>query len=242
MRLHVISDLHLEHRRDWRSLVERIPSDLGEVLVLAGDVLCLAAEEESAEMLALLRTKARHVVYVLGNHEHYKCDLLAAKVVAADLCASTGVRLLDETTLELEGRRFLGCTLWFAFDDQAHAYRHMVTDFRLIAGIEAVYEENRRAVAFLDSSVRRGDIVVTHHLPARDGIAPHFKREPYVHLAPFFANEHAALVERSEAALWIHGHMHVPSDWRLGATRIVCNPIGYPGDRHGGRLDYFVDV
>jgi predicted phosphodiesterase len=243
MRLHVLSDLHLEHRRDWRDLVERIPSDLGEVLVLAGDVLCLAAEEESAEMLARLRGKARHVLYVLGNHEHYKGELLAAKAVAADLCASTGVRLLDETALDIAGRRFLGCTLWFAFDDQAHAFRHLLTDFRLIAGFEQeVYEENRRAVAFLDSSVRRGDIVVTHHLPARDGVAPHFKREPYLQLAPFFANQCEDLVTRTEAALWIHGHMHVPSDWRLGATRIVCNPIGYPRDRRGGRLDYVVDV
>ena len=50
--------------------MDRIPSDLGEVMVLAGDVLCLAAEEESAEMLARLRTKAKHVLYVLGNHEH----------------------------------------------------------------------------------------------------------------------------------------------------------------------------
>jgi predicted phosphodiesterase len=243
MRLHVLSDLHLEHRRDWRDLVDRIPSDLGEVMVMAGDVLCLAAEEESAEMLARLRSKARHVLYVLGNHEHYRCELQAAKAVAADLCAGAGVRLLDETTLELEGRRFLGCTLWFSFDDTAHAHRHLLTDFRLIAGFEeAVYEENRRAVAFLDAGVRPGDIVVTHHLPARDGVAPHFKREPYVHLAPFFANACEDLVTRGEAALWIHGHMHVPCDWRLGATRIVCNPIGYPGDRGAGRLDYFVDV
>jgi predicted phosphodiesterase len=243
MRLHVISDLHLEHRRDWRDLVDRIPSHLGDALVLAGDVLCLAAEEESAEMLAALRSKARHVLYVLGNHEHYRSELLAAKAVAADLCARSGVRLLDETALELEGRRFVGCTLWFAFDDRAHPYRHLLTDFRLIDGFEqAVYEENRRALAFLDASIRPGDVVVTHHLPARDGVAPHFKREPYVHLAPFFANACEDLVARREAALWIHGHMHVPSDWRLGATRIVCNPIGYPGDRGAGRLDYTVDV
>jgi predicted phosphodiesterase len=243
MRLHVLSDLHLEHRRDWRTLVDQIPSDLGDVLVLAGDVLCLAAEDASAEMLARLRSKARQVLFVLGNHEHYRSELQVARAVAADLCATTGVRLLDETALEIEGRRFLGCTLWFSFDEAAHPYRHLLTDFRLISGLDpAVYEEHRRARAFLDSNIRPGDIVVTHHLPARDGVAPHFKREPYVHLAPFFANRCEELVETRQAALWIHGHMHVPSDWRLGATRVICNPIGYPGDRHGGRLDYWLDV
>ncbi|HXU81414.1 MAG TPA: metallophosphoesterase, partial [Polyangia bacterium] len=137
MRLHVVSDLHLEHRRDWRALVDQIPAHLGDALVLAGDVLCLAAEEESAEMLARLRSKARHVLYVLGNHEHYKSDLPGAKAVAADLCARAGVRLLDESVVELEGRRFVGCTLWFGFDDRAHPYRHLLTDFRLIQGFEA---------------------------------------------------------------------------------------------------------
>jgi len=133
--------------------------------------------------------------------------------------------------------------LWFPYDDQAHAYRHLLTDFHLIARFEeTVYEENRRAVEFLGRDIRPGDIVVTHHLPARAGIAPHFRREPYARLAPFFANDCEPIVARCQPALWIHGHMHIPSDWRLGETRIVCNPIGYPGDRHGGRLDYFVDA
>jgi hypothetical protein len=146
-------------------------------------------------------------------------------------------------TSTVAGRRFVGSTLWFPYDDEAHAYRHLLTDFHLIARFaEDVYEENRRAVRFLDATAGPGDIVITHHLPARDGIAPHFKREPLARLAPFFANDHQGLVARSQPALWIHGHMHVPSDWRLGETRIVCNPIGYPGDRGTGRLDCVVDV
>jgi Icc-related predicted phosphoesterase len=194
-------------------------------------------------MLARLRPKARHVLFVLGNHEHYRSELQGARAVAADLCATSGVRLLDETALTIDGRRFLGCTLWFSFDEEAHPYRHLLTDFRLIAGLEpAVYEEHRRGRAFLETNLGAGDIVVTHHLPARAGVAAHFKREPYAHLAPFFANRCEDLVEGGQAALWIHGHMHVPCDWRLGATRIVCNPIGYPGDRGAGRLDYCLDV
>lgn len=223
--------------------MDGIPSDLGDVLVLAGDILCFAREEEAGEMLARLRKKASQVVYVLGNHEYYRGAFLPTRAVASVLCASTGIHLLDETTATIAGRRFVGSTLWFPYDDEAHAYRHLLTDFHLIARFEeGVYEENRRAVRFLDDQARPGDIVVTHHLPARDGIAPHFKREPLARLAPFFANDHQGLVGRCQADLWIHGHMHVPSDWRLGQTRIVCNPIGYPTDRGGGRLDYVVDV
>jgi predicted phosphodiesterase len=244
MRLHVLSDLHLELRQgSWRALVDEIPSDVGDVLVLAGDILCFAREAESGEMLARLRRKARHVLYVLGNHEHYRGAFLPTKAVAAVMCQATGVTLLDETATVIDGRRFLGCTLWFPFAADAQGVRHLLTDFHLISRFEeGVYDENRRGVDFLAGATQPGDVVVTHHVPVRDGIAPHFKRAPFDRVAPFFANDCEPVVEDRQPALWIHGHMHVPSDWRLGQTRIVCNPIGYPGDRRGGRLDYFVDV
>jgi len=30
--------------------------------------------------------------------------------------------------------------------------------------------------------------------------------------------------------LWIHGHTHDSFDYRLGGTRVVCNPRGYVRD------------
>jgi predicted MPP superfamily phosphohydrolase len=102
MRLHVLSDLHLELRDDgWRDLVDRIPSDLADVMVLAGDVLCFAREEQSGEMLTRLRKKARQVLYVLGNHEHYRGAFLPTKAVASVLCASSGITLLDESAIKI---------------------------------------------------------------------------------------------------------------------------------------------
>jgi hypothetical protein len=29
--------------------------------------------------------------------------------------------------------------------------------------------------------------------------------------------------------LWVHGHTHSSFDYKLGKTRIICNPRGYPG-------------
>jgi Icc-related predicted phosphoesterase len=31
-------------------------------------------------------------------------------------------------------------------------------------------------------------------------------------------------------ALWLHGHTHGSCDYKLGDTRVVCNPMGYPGE------------
>jgi hypothetical protein len=34
--------------------------------------------------------------------------------------------------------------------------------------------------------------------------------------------------------LWIHGRTHVPCDYKLFGTRVVCNPKGYPSERQRG--------
>ena len=36
-------------------------------------------------------------------------------------------------------------------------------------------------------------------------------------------------VEDRRPALWVHGHTHLGCDYRLGETRVVCNPYGYTG-------------
>ncbi|WP_316229062.1 hypothetical protein [Bradyrhizobium sp. SZCCHNR1070] len=35
------------------------------------------------------------------------------------------------------------------------------------------------------------------------------------------------LILATRPALWIHGHIHPPSDYYVGATRVVCNPHCY---------------
>jgi hypothetical protein len=41
-------------------------------------------------------------------------------------------------------------------------------------------------------------------------------------------------VIESRAALWIHGHVHTAQDYRLGETRVLCNPRGYPVENNTG--------
>ena len=42
-----------------------------------------------------------------------------------------------------------------------------------------------------------------------------------------FVSDLSALIEAHRPALWVHGHVHNSSDYRIGDTRIVCNPHGY---------------
>ena len=42
--------------------------------------------------------------------------------------------------------------------------------------------------------------------------------------------------------LWVHGHTHSPSDYMVGDTRVVCNPLGYPGERREPNTRLVLDV
>ncbi len=70
-------------------------------------------------------------------------------------------------------------------------------------------------------------VVVTHHLPALTSVAKRYANDP---LNPAFASRLEDVIEKYRPELWIHGHTHVPCDYELFDTRIVCNPGGYPGE------------
>lgn len=46
-------------------------------------------------------------------------------------------------------------------------------------------------------------------------------------LNPYFASNLEDLIEAHQPALWLHGHTHGSCDYRIGGTRVVCNPRGY---------------
>ena len=71
-------------------------------------------------------------------------------------------------------------------------------------------------------------LVVTHHAPHPNSLDRAFDGDG---THPFFASDLSALIEEHGPDLWVHGHVHQHRDYRVGRTRIVCNPRGYPGKR-----------
>ena len=125
------------------------------------------------------------------------------------------------------GQRFVGCTLWFPYTGVQQPLDEHVADFQTISDIRTWLPETAKASReFLEQNVRSGDVVVTHHLPHPRSIAARFARS---RLNPYFLHDVSATVEGGGAALWIHGHTHTSNDYVAGTTRVVCNPLGYPG-------------
>jgi Icc-related predicted phosphoesterase len=69
-------------------------------------------------------------------------------------------------------------------------------------------------------------VVVTHHAPSSESIAECYKHDTLMNGA-FYSDLSEFILDRPQIALWTHGHMHNPSDYMVGDTRVVCNPRGY---------------
>jgi len=226
-----MSDLHLEMHPDrGAGFIHALAPAGVDVLVLAGDVMMAGDYAELAGVFRALDRRYRHVVYVPGNHEYYRSS---PDAVAANL-ARLGrelprVAILNNGVATVAGRRFFGGTMWFRPDPAALVHKRAMADFAVIRDFEPwVYEQNAAFETALGTSLAPGDIVVTHHLPAPESIARRFVGSP---LNGFFVCDMTTYVRKLQPALWIHGHTHVRCDYRLGATRVVANPLGYPTER-----------
>jgi Icc-related predicted phosphoesterase len=77
-------------------------------------------------------------------------------------------------------------------------------------------------------------MVMTHHAPSFRSVAPQFRDDL---LTAAYASARDDLIERFQPALWAHGHTHVSFDYRIGRTRVVCNPRGYVPDEVNAGFD-----
>ena len=136
MKLHILSDLHIEFEGFSP------PETSADVVVLAGDICVGAAGIEWAAR----QFPDVPVIYVPGNHEYYGFDIGSADEWCST--APANIHVLSNNVLELDGVRFLGATLW--------------TDFKLYGEGEAWYSR-QTAKALLEDfkSIRNGKRLFT---------------------------------------------------------------------------------
>lgn len=191
------------------------------------------------------------VLYVPGNHEFYGGSLAGTIGELRKLCAGSGVHLLDDDELVLDGVRFLGSTLWTDFmllgagEARAAAMREASRFMRDFERIDLFTPETSAArfarhAAWLERKLSEGHagptVVITHHAPSPKSIHPRFAGSP---LNACFVSDAERLVDGSRCELWIHGHTHDSFDYRLNGTRVLCNPRGYAkgGVQENARFD-----
>lgn len=234
MKLHVLSDLHLN------VAAFEAPETDADIVILAGDIA------RPKEAIAWASTVPKPLLYVPGNHEYYGGSMTSTVQEMRQLCSRSDIHVLDNDAVVIDGVRFLGTTLWTDFqlfdeeekcDLAINEALNFVRDFsriRMDEVSEALFTPAASAAQFarhanwleerLAESFQGTTVVITHHAPSPKSVHPRFSDSP---LNACFVSDAERLLDGKCVALWIHGHTHDSFDYFLNNTRVLCNPRGY---------------
>ena len=257
MRLLILSDLHNDITPMDLVVDGRRIDEQADVIVLAGDI----EEGMRSPEWAREAFPDKEIVLVAGNHEFYgrfwNRNLTRIRQKSREL----GIHFLENDSVELDGVRFLGCTLWTDFNIRGPSLRQKsvnealerMTDYRVIKhdrrsgedhewkqfGTSSLHPESTvkrhlASVEWLAKELESADFfktVVVTHHAPHPDSIPFYQRDNL--LAPAYASDLTELMGRS--ALWVHGHIHYKADYEVYGTRVVANPRGYAYARDEGR-------
>ena len=253
MKVQLLSDLHLEahpHRRAQ-------PAPGADALVLAGDIGSYQSNSQLTDADFGLGQFSPHngwpmpVLFVPGNHEYDGLDFDAAHDRLRETCVRLGLLWLERESLVLGGMRFVGTTLWSDFDALALAPSQTSPMTQQLKARDKAFRAanyylrktltTRQGEPWLAEGVREQALVcqtwlrdalaqpfdgptvaVTHFAPSLHSADPRYGPTPGT---AGFCNALDDLLP--SAQVWLHGHLHAPSDYVHRGCRVVANPLGY---------------
>ena len=195
------------------------------------------------------------VLFVPGNHEYDALDFDVGHARLRETCERLGMVWLEREVWhppgsDAQGRplRFIGTTLWTDFDALVDPKAPLTTQlqardkaFRAANFYLKKTDTTRHGEAFLAEAVRAqallcqdwlraaldapfdgSTVVVTHFAPSLRSADPRYGLVPGT---AGFCNALDDLLPQAD--LWLHGHLHAPSDYRHAGCRVVANPLGY---------------
>lgn len=191
----------------------------------------------------------KDVVYVAGNHEFYHGKWARTLTTLRDECKKyPNVHFLEMDSVKIGDVTFLGGTLWTDMNKgdplTLHAIADLMNDFHLIRNDEAGFTKLRPANtmvrfrkmveyirAVIEGKFDEKFVVVGHHAPSRESIHAYYRAD-YLMNGGYASDLSDFILDHPQIKLWTHGHMHSPSDYMIGETRIICNPRGYSNEEH----------
>ena len=148
MKIAICSDLHLEFGD-----INLQNTDNADVLILGGDI-CVAADigkpdpnnflegarsNRITDFFKRCSFQFPHVIYIMGNHEHYHGDFATSGNKLKSLLESnmlSNVYLLDKESKKIDDVTFIGGTLWTDMNEEDEMtllhIRGMMNDFRCV--------------------------------------------------------------------------------------------------------------
>lgn len=245
MKIQYASDLHLEFRENKRLLANNPLKPVGEILLLAGDIVPFAILDEHDDFFDFVSDNFEATYWVPGNHEYYhfdlakKCDLIQEKI-------RSNVWLVNNTAVTHHGVRLIFSTLWTKIG-MANRWpiQKGMADFHAIAfqgysfTPDNYNDQHRQCRHFLETELAKKTektFVVSHHVPTFFHYPEKYKTSI---LNEAFAVELFDLIEPSGADYWIYGHHHQPTPtFKIGNTSMLNNQLGYVSHHEHAAFDW----
>lgn len=241
MKIQYCSDLHLEFRENKDFIKEHPLEPIGEILLLAGDIVPFALMDKHNDFFSYVADHFQTTYWLPGNHEYYHSDVSKRSGILNENIRSN-VHLVNNVTIEKDNTRFVFSTLWSKINPDKQWYiEKRVSDFQLIKykgyrfSIDRFNELHEECLRFITSELHRNNsaktIVITHHVPTFLNYPEQYKGSD---LNEAFAVELFDLIEETKPDYWIYGHHHNNTpDFLIEETQMRTNQVGYV--RHGER-------
>jgi Icc-related predicted phosphoesterase len=255
-RIQLFSDLHA----DWRTPKPIEIGDGVDVVVVPGDVG--EGAHNSFVALRRIVPLDVPIVFTMGNHEYYRRFYFEELDEARSAAPDFNVALLECDTAVVAKTRFVGATAWTdyrLFGDARlpaamAAARDEMNDHRRIGWRKkpwgrfrpqeaaTLHIESRNFIrkTIADPYPDGPTIVVTHTAPSIRSVPERWKNQILTAAYASSIGDDLLACPPDESGppaprvdCWFHGHVHARADYRIGATRVVCNPHGY-GDEVTG--------
>ncbi len=254
MKIQIFSDLHCDVR-PTKPIVIGAGVD---VVACAGDV-CEGAANAFVALRRIVPDRIP-IIFTLGNHEFYRRFICEEIEAAKVLAPQHNVHLLENAAVTIGGVRFVGASVWtdyriFGAHNAAsamHAARNGMNDHRLIGWRKEPWERFRpqeaammhaASRAYIEKTLAERDdvpvVVITHHAPHFNSVEDRFRSDI---LTAAFVSDLTDVIGAGRPDLWIHGHTHCSSDYRVETTRIIANPHGYGNENRSFDPTLIVEV
>ena len=235
MKIQYASDLHLEFPAN-KDFLKRYPlQPVGDVLVLAGDLVPFSVMEQHQDFFSYVSDHFKTTYWLPGNHEYYHFDVAEKSGVMNDAIRSN-VFLMNNTSVVHENVKLVFSTLWSHIrPGNQWQIERSLNDFHLIKhkgyrfSAERYNQIHEESLAFIHDEIKKGQnekmAVFTHHCPTFQNYPEQYKGDV---LNDAFAVELHDLIEPSEIAYWVYGHHHAnTAEFTIGKTKLMTNQLGY---------------
>ena len=249
MKIQYCSDLHLEFKNNLRYLNNFKIKPLGDILILAGDIIELVDGFEKHAFLKYCSDNFKLTLWCPGNHEYYYNSKLNKFGKSCNEKIKDNLYLINNNVFKYEDVNFVLSTLWSDIPEYKKImFKDLIHDFDIIKyDVDSHYKDllvtpdiltdlykysvDSLKLFFSNLKENEKNIVVTHFAPSRF-CNSEFNKSNSIN-EYFVSNLNDLILDNTEKiSHWIYGHTHYNTDSYkidnlLGNTRMITNQLGY---------------